>query len=158
MQTQHPNTPGNSSTESPTQTDLGEKARDISEEAKNTARDRALDEAEGRKHDASNLAGAGARAFESAASSLDEQGQETLAQTTSSLASSLSEFAGKLEHKNAEELLQDAARLARQNPAMFVVGGIGAGLILSRFFKASSNSQGSQHLTVAPGGHHGEYS
>lgn len=145
MHTQHSNTPGNGGTDSSTETDLGQKARDMSEEAKSAARGRAMEEAEGHKQEASNVAGAGAKAFESAAESLDEQGQETLAQTTSSLASSLSEFAGKLEHKNAEELLQDAARLARENPAMFVVGGIGAGLILSRFFKASSSPQGSQH-------------
>ncbi|MEP1217435.1 MAG: hypothetical protein ABJM11_02315 [Marinobacter sp.] len=145
MHTQHSNTPGNGGTDSSTETDLGQKARDMSEEAKSAARGRAMEETEGHKQEASNVAGAGAKAFESAAESLDEQGQETLAQTMSSLASSLSEFAGKLEHKNAEELLQDAARLARENPAMFVVGGIGAGLILSRFFKASSSSQGSQH-------------
>jgi hypothetical protein len=145
MQSQHSNTPGNGGSDPSRQEDIGQRAREMSEEAKSAARDRAMDEAEGHKQEASNVAGAGARAFDSAARSLDEQGQETLAQTTSSLASSLSQFAGKLEHKNAEELLQDAARLARQNPAMFVVGGIGAGLVLSRFFKASSSSQGRQY-------------
>lgn len=79
-----------------------------------------------------------------AADSFREQGEETLAQTTTSIASGLSEYAERLEKRTAEDLIQDLVRLARQNPTLFVLGSVGLGIALSRFFKASSRSTAGQ--------------
>jgi hypothetical protein len=40
--------------------------------------------------------------------------------------------------KSAEEMLQQAGRLARENPALFVTGSVAVGFGLSRFLRASS--------------------
>lgn len=140
MERQGPNSTGNGSTTGASQTGSADRQSDLMNEARQAARDRALSEAENQRHMASRAVGDGAKALERAAESLDEQGQRTLAQTTTSLASGLSGFAQKLEHSNADELMQEARRLARENPALFILGGVGVGLALSRFLKASSDA------------------
>ncbi|MFW5825025.1 MAG: hypothetical protein ACOCVV_08670 [Marinobacter sp.] len=124
------------------QSDPQRRAEDLAEEAKRAARERAASEAEHGMRSASAAVTDSASALEQAARTLDEQGQRTLAQTTSSIASGLSDFARRMEEGSPEELVRDIAGLARRNPQMYILGGIGAGLILSRFFKASSDSSG----------------
>jgi len=114
----------------------------LAEDAKRAARERAMSEAERGKHSASRAVSDSAKALTRAAETLDEQGQQTLAQTTSSIATGLSDFAERLEGQDTEELVQDITNMARRNPELFILGGIGVGLLLSRFFKASSRSSG----------------
>ncbi len=121
-------------------TESQHKTSDLAEEAKRAARDRAISEAERGKHSASRAVSDSAKALDRAAETLNEQGQVTMAQTTSSIASSLSDFAERLEGRNTDELVHDITNMARRNPELFILGGIGAGLILSRFFKASARS------------------
>lgn len=112
----------------------------LAEEAKRAARERAISEAERGKHSVSRAVSDSAKALARAAETLDEQGQQTLSQTTSSIASGLSDFAEQLEGRDTDDLVHDITNMARRNPELFILGGIGAGLLLSRFFKASSHS------------------
>jgi hypothetical protein len=57
----------------------------------------------------------------------------------SDIAESLSAFASSMRGKSAEEMLQQAGRLARENPALFVTGSVAVGFGLSRFLRASSS-------------------
>lgn len=145
MQTQGPNSTGNGSATDSWQDGPTDNQDDLMHEARQAARDRVLSEAENQRHTASRAVGDSAKALERAAESLNEQGQRTLAQTTTSLASGLTEFAQKLEHSNADELVQEASRLARENPTLFILGGVGVGLALSRFLKASSGTSGGRY-------------
>jgi hypothetical protein len=56
----------------------------------------------------------------------------------SDMAESMSGLAGNLRGKSAEQLLHDAANLARNNPALFIAGSVALGFGLSRFLKAGS--------------------
>ncbi|WP_148861246.1 hypothetical protein [Marinobacter fonticola] len=140
MEPQNPNFGSSDGQSSSWQTGTKHDTSDSAQEAKDAARDRATLEAEHGKQTASRAVSDGAAALNKAAESLNEQGQQTLAQTTSSIASGLSDFAHRLEGRNTEELLQEITGLARRNPGLFVLGSIGAGLLLSRFFKASAST------------------
>jgi hypothetical protein len=112
-------------------------AEQLQEKAKTTARDQAAAGAEQGKNTASKTASQSAEALNAAASSFSEQGQTSMADTTSSIAKNLSSLANRLESRSADELVQDVVQLARRSPNTFLLGGLGAGLVLSRFFKAS---------------------
>jgi hypothetical protein len=79
-----------------------------------------------------------ARSTTSAAEELQDKDTLGLSHYISGMAESLTDFAGNLRGKSADELLQQVGRLARENPALFVTGSIALGFGLSRFLKASS--------------------
>ncbi|MFJ7797162.1 hypothetical protein [Pseudomonas sp. NPDC096950] len=54
------------------------------------------------------------------------------------MAESMTGLAGNLRGKSAEQLLHDAANLARNSPGLFIAGSIALGFGLSRFLKAGS--------------------
>ena len=54
------------------------------------------------------------------------------------MADSMTGLAGNLRGKSAEQLLHDAADLARSNPGLFIAGSIAIGFGLSRFLKAGT--------------------
>jgi len=56
------------------------------------------------------------------------------------MAESMTDLAGNLRGKSAEQLLHDAADLARSNPGLFIAGSIALGFGLSRFLKAGSST------------------
>jgi hypothetical protein len=57
------------------------------------------------------------------------------------LAQNMTTLAGNLRGKSIDELLQQAGKLARDNPALFVTGSVALGFGLSRFLKASNPDQ-----------------
>ena len=116
------------------------RAEQLQETAKQTARDQAMAGAERSKEAASKTARQSAEALDKAASSFRDQGQTSMAHTTSSIAKNLSSLANRLEGRSADELVQDVVQLARRSPNTFLLGGLAAGLVLSRFFKASPKS------------------
>lgn len=125
------------------QADSGSSSGDeLGAEARNAAQAKAEEGADRARQTASSTAGHGAEALNRAADSLRDQGEETLAQATSSIASGLADYAKRLETRTANDLMEDAVQLARQNPALFVMGSVGIGIALSRFFKASSRTPG----------------
>lgn len=56
------------------------------------------------------------------------------------MAESMTGLAGNLRGKSAEQLLHDAADLARNNPALFIAGSVAIGFGLSRFLKAGTSA------------------
>ncbi|MBA1200335.1 hypothetical protein G7009_00760 [Pseudomonas capeferrum] len=81
---------------------------------------------------------------QSAASALEGKDTLGLSQYLGQLAGYLGTFADEVRHQSAEELLQKGARLARDNPGLFLAGSVAIGFGLSRFLGASaSHSHGS---------------
>ncbi|WP_426199083.1 hypothetical protein [Pseudomonas sp. DC3200b2] len=77
---------------------------------------------------------------QSAASAMEGRDTLGLAQGLSDVAASLGDFADRMRHKSAEELLQEGARVARENPLLFLAGTVAVGFALSRFLRASAPS------------------
>ncbi len=93
-------------------------------------RDKAADQIEGLVEGAQSVAAA-------------MEGRDTLglAQGLSDIASNLGDFADRMRNKSAEELLQEGARVARENPMLFLAGTVAVGFALSRFLRASAASE-----------------
>lgn len=75
---------------------------------------------------------------QSAASALEGKDTLGISQYLAQLATGLGSFADQVRDKSAEELLHSGARLARENPALFLAGSVAIGVGLSRFLRASS--------------------
>ncbi|RKS27450.1 hypothetical protein BJ917_0294 [Pseudomonas sp. WPR_5_2] len=79
----------------------------------------------------------GAKSF---VSELEEKDTLGMSDYLSDMAESMSGLAGNLRGKSAEQLLHDAADLARSNPTLFIAGSIALGFGLSRFLKAGTST------------------
>lgn len=82
----------------------------------------------------------GAKSFISEIEDKDTLG---LSDYLTDMAESMTGLAGNLRGKSAEQLLHDAADLARSNPGLFIAGSIALGFGLSRFLKAGSSTAAS---------------
>jgi hypothetical protein len=91
---------------------------------------------------AASVASDASDALDETAASLYARGQEGLSQAASAMSRRLSQLADYLEGRSTDELVREARRVARDNPAMFIAGGLALGIALSRFFKASSGREG----------------
>src|SRR3954470_2347879 len=69
---------------------------------------------------------------------LRDQQHDAVAQVVESAAAQLERFSNHLRNRSLDELVSDAQRLARQQPAIFVGTSFAAGLVAARFIKASS--------------------
>ena len=90
------------------------------------------------------------------ASTLGEH-SDTLGQYASEFADTVSTFNNRLKSSSLDELASDARRVARDNPAMFMLGAVTIGAIAARFFQASapgrqqeSSSQSNDNFDSAP--------
>lgn len=108
------------------------------QDAKHELGTKAREQAETGQHKLANEADALSHAIDAAASNLDDHDREGLARYARELSSNLTDAAGQLEGRSVDELANDAKRLARKNPAMFMLGSIAVGFGLSRFFAASA--------------------
>lgn len=115
-----------------------QKAEEDARNVKREAGARTREKAEAGQHQVAGEADALSDAIDAAASNLDDHDREGLARYARELSSNLENAAGQLEERSVDELANDAKRLARNNPAMFMLGSIGVGFGLSRFFKASA--------------------
>ncbi|MGI3748765.1 MAG: hypothetical protein ACRYF8_25010 [Janthinobacterium lividum] len=79
-----------------------------------------------------------AKTASAAAEELQDKDTLGISHYISDIAESLGAFATSMRGKSAEEMLQQAGRLARENPALFVTGSVAVGFGLSRFLRASS--------------------
>ncbi|TWI50955.1 hypothetical protein IQ22_03654 [Pseudomonas duriflava] len=84
-----------------------------------------------------------ANSIKAAASELNDNDRAGLSGYVSNLAQSMVGLADTLRGKSADELIREASRLARENPALFLTGSVAIGFGLSRFAKASSRSSSS---------------
>ena len=62
---------------------------------------------------------------------------DTVAQYVDKAAEQLERLSGALKAKDVNELLRDAQRLARRQPALFIGGSFAVGLLAARFLKSS---------------------
>jgi hypothetical protein len=79
----------------------------------------------------------GAKSF---ISEIEEKDTLGMSDYLTDMAESMTGLAGNLRGKSAEQLLHDAADLARSNPGLFIAGSIAVGFGLSRFLKAGSST------------------
>lgn len=115
-----------------------QKMKQDARDAKREVGDKAREQVGAGQHKLADGADALSDAIDAAASNLDDHDREGLARYARELSSNLANAAGQLEGRSVDELANDAKRLARDNPALFMLGSIAVGFGLSRFFKASA--------------------
>lgn len=120
--------------------DLQGQAGQIAEEAKRQGKEQLENYRQSAADELEKIA-EGARA---AATELEEQDESALSSYVLDTAESLYQLADKLRGKSVEELIQQAGRLARENPALFVTGSVALGFGLMRFARASGRRVGQQ--------------
>jgi hypothetical protein len=81
-----------------------------------------------------------AGAARAAADDLERRGETQLADLARSAASQFATFADTLHHRNVDDILRDARRLAQSNPAVFIGGSVAVGFALARLFKSGGGS------------------
>jgi hypothetical protein len=113
-------------------------AKRAGKEGAAAARDAAQSGIEEGRQSAATVAADASDALDETAASLYARGQEGLAQAAGEMSQRLSRLADYLEDRSTDDLMREARRLARDNPTMFIAGGLALGIALSRFFKASS--------------------
>lgn len=101
-------------------------------------RDTAVDQIENLAHSA-----------QSAAEHMQDGDTLGLSHYVTDLAQNMTTLAGNLRGKSIDELLQQAGKLARDNPALFVTGSVALGFGLSRFLKASEPGQSPTELKTS---------
>jgi hypothetical protein len=83
---------------------------------------------------------------------LRDDRHETVAAYVERAAEQLERLSSNLRGKDVNELLQDAQRLARRRPALFIGGSFAVGLLAARFLKSSPSSETRNHAwTESPG-------
>ncbi len=117
--------PGGTASES----GMADKVRARAAAQLNTQKDRATDGI-----------GSVAQAVRDTTQHLRERQHETVAQYVEQAANQLERFSTSLKNKDVGELVEDAQRLARRQPALFVGSAFALGLVGARFFKSSRSN------------------
>lgn len=100
-------------------------------------RERASAQLNTQKERATEGLGTMAQAVRQSTQQLREQHHETVASYIDQAADQIDRFSRGLKNKDVGELLDDAQRLARRRPALFVGSAFAVGLAGARFFKSS---------------------
>jgi len=119
--------------------ELKEQASHLAEDAKRQGKA----QADHYREVAADKVGQVADRIKAAAGELDEGATSSLSSHITGLADSMGRLSSDLREKSGDEILRDVNRLARQNPGMFVAGGLAVGFGLARLMKASASA--SQH-------------
>lgn len=90
------------------------------------------------KNKATEGLGTVAQAVRQSTQQLRDQQHETLAGYVESAANQIEQLSQRLRDKDVGELLEDAQRLARRQPAVFIGSAFALGLLGVRFFKSSA--------------------
>jgi hypothetical protein len=104
-------------------------------------KERGKEQLEAQKRSAAEQGSKVADALERATEELDGSELSGVATYTGGAATKIRSFADALRNRNIEDLMHDARMAARRNPELFFAGAIGAGILLSRFFKASERKR-----------------
>jgi ElaB/YqjD/DUF883 family membrane-anchored ribosome-binding protein len=104
------------------------------------ARERATAQLSSQKDRATDGMGSVAHAVRQSTQQLREQHHDTIAQYIEKAADQLDKMSARLREKNVNELIDDAQRLARRQPALFIGAAFAVGLLGARFLKSSSQS------------------
>lgn len=103
----------------------------------NKVKDGAVSQLNTQKDRATDGIGSVAQAVRQSTQHLRDQQHDTIAQYVDQAAAQLERFSTALKEKNVADLLDEAQRFARRNPALFVGGAFAVGLLSARFFKSS---------------------
>ena len=117
-------------TESTEEPGIADKVRERAAAQLNTQKDRATDGI-----------GSVAKVARETTQHLRERQHETIAGYVEQAADQLDRFSRNLKNKDVRELVEDAQRLARRQPALFVGGAFALGLAGARFFKSSASHE-----------------
>jgi hypothetical protein len=79
-----------------------------------------------------------AQAVRQSTQPLREQQHDTIARYIEQAADQLDKVSARLKQKNVGELVEDAQRFARRQPALFIGAAFTAGVVGARFFKSSA--------------------
>lgn len=101
-------------------------------------RERATAQLSSQKDRATDGLGSVASAVRQTTQTLREQHHDTVAHYVERAADQIERFSQRLKQKDVTELLGDAQRMARRQPALFVGGAFAIGLVGARFLKSSS--------------------
>jgi len=104
-------------------------------------RERASAELTTQKERATDGLGTIAQVVRRSTQQLRDQQHDTVAQYIEQAADQLERLSTRLKEKNVSELLNDAQRLARRQPALFIGGAFVLGLLGARFLKSSSDRE-----------------
>lgn len=104
-------------------------------------KERATAQLSTQKDRATDSLGSVASAVRQTGQRLREEQNETVAQYVEQAADQLERLSSSLREKDVAELLQDAQRLARRQPALFIGGSFAVGLIAARFLKSSRRDE-----------------
>lgn len=88
-----------------------------------------------------------AQSAQSAAEHMQQDDTLGISHYVTDIAQSMTTLADNLRGKSVDELLQQAGKLARDNPALFITGSVALGFGLSRFLRASGSAQGTTSTT-----------
>jgi hypothetical protein len=93
-----------------------------------------------------------AQSAQTAADQIEDDGGDALGLShyVTDIAQSMTTLASDMRGKSIDQLLQQAGKLARDNPALFITGSVALGFGLSRFLKASSASTSSTTREDSP--------
>lgn len=113
-------------------------------------RDSAASQLAAQKDRATDQLGSVARAVRSSTQQLREQHHDTAAGYVDQIADQIERLSQGLRQKNLAELLDDAQRLARRQPAVFIASAFAVGLVAARFLKSSSGTVSLSGNSVSP--------
>lgn len=111
-------------------------------------RERATAQLNTQKDRATDGLGLIAQAVRQTTGKLREDQQDTIAQYVEKAADQIERLSNSLREKDVSELLQDAQRFARRQPALFIGGSFAAGLLAARFLKSSTDERRSSDYDV----------
>lgn len=107
---------------------------------------------------ATDALGSVAAAIRQSSQPLRDSNQATLADYAGKAADQLEQFSTRLRERDLTELMDDAKRFARRQPAIFVGAAFAAGVLAARFLKSSPDRQwrfrSSEPLDYAPATRH----
>lgn len=108
---------------------------------KDTATNRAKEEADVRKGQATQTAHSASSALRTAADELeqDRNSPEWLSSAARQAAGGIERFAGEIEGRSPEEIGHNVSRFARENPGTFLAASAAAGFAAARFFRAGAD-------------------
>lgn len=122
-------------------------------------RDSATAQLSTQKNRATDGLGSVAHAVRQSAQPLRENKQDMMAEYVEKAADQLERFSTQLRDRDMNELVNDAQRFARRQPALFIGAAFAAGVIGARFLKSSSEGGRAEALQryepPTPGGAYG---
>lgn len=105
------------------------------------AREQATSQLNTQKNKATDGLGTVASAVRQTTDRLRSDNHDTVAHYAEQAADQIERLSAQIRGKDVSELLNDAQRLARRRPALFVGGAFAVGLLGARFMKSSAHSQ-----------------